>query len=297
MFALHQCQSKCLEMAQEVSRSAAGDVATRGRGWLRNETTGKEEAAREKGRKGRKNGGKSEGSCRHRCYLQPHLLSAEKAALESPARRGKARLLDGASRRWSGRLGAGTVAEAAFRTRGRRGRLLCAAHATRTVAPGAAGAAGAALGAEALDLFPLLGGELAADGEQVARVGFFELGAGLGNFVDLGEDFGLVGLLVADERGELKLCFLEIGAEVNEGFAMLEEDGIELLLLRIGKVEAGGDPGVIPPVAHDAVAVEGMFKGGPVTVESPALPHVGTVAGTWALRQGRTGNQKGGNRQ
>ena len=59
--------------------------------------------------------------------------------------------------------------------------------------------------AKRLHLFPLVGRELGADGEQEAGVGFFKLGAGLGDFVNL----GICSRMRGFRQEYLSSCFFE----------------------------------------------------------------------------------------
>ena len=55
-------------------------------------------------------------------------------------------------------------------------------------------------GAVGLQLLPLLGRELAANGQKEAGVGLFQFGAGLRNLVDLRQNLRLIRRIIAHQR-------------------------------------------------------------------------------------------------
>ena len=103
-----------------------------------------------------------------------------------------------------------------------------------------------------LELGPLLSGQDAADTEEHFCVGLFEVGAGLGGVVDLGQDFVGVWRVGGEEGLHLDLLLFEVGVEVDELDAGLLEDVFHALLLVCGEAEPGGEGGVCPPLAAHA---------------------------------------------
>src|ERR1039457_1917046 len=86
-------------------------------------------------------------------------------------------------------------------------------------------------------LLPLLLREDAADAQQETGIGFFELGAGLRDLVDLSQDFGLVGRVGGHQWLPGDLFPLRIGVEIDQAQAILLEDVIHLFLLVGGEGE------------------------------------------------------------
>jgi len=147
----------------------------------------------------------------------------------------------------------------------------------------------AAFGAGGLKLLPLVRGELGADGQQKARVSLLQLGTSLGNFVDLGEDELLAGLIGAHERlhGELRL--FDAGVHVNEIPLVFKKNRIHALALVVGQVELIHHGLIVPPPAG-ATGTEGSLERG--TVGSEALPR----ALGESLRPGSEGAEQGSSR-
>jgi hypothetical protein len=98
-----------------------------------------------------------------------------------------------------------------------------------------------------LELRPLVGGEDAADSEEHAGVGFFELGPGAGDVIDLAQDLVGVGRIDGEHGLEQDLLLLDIGFEIDELETALLEDVVHALLLVRGERDLLGDVGILPP--------------------------------------------------
>ncbi len=126
----------------------------------------------------------------------------------------------------AGGLGLGRIAGLG---RGRRGRSAIRAHAmivprtplTATIVPHPIVVM--MLHPHRLQLLPLLGCEHLAQVEEHARVGLFQIGAGLSDGIDLGEDFGFVRLVGFDHGPEHDFLLFEVGIQIDELQAMLQE--------------------------------------------------------------------------
>ena len=74
----------------------------------------------------------------------------------------------------------------------------------------------AAVRAHSLEFLSLLRGELAANRQQEARIGLFKLCPGLRHLIDLGQDPGLIGLVVVHQRLHRQLSLLKAGTQVDQ---------------------------------------------------------------------------------
>ena len=143
-------------------------------------------------------------------------------------------------------------------------------------------------GAVCLQLLPLLRRQLAANGEQEARIRLFELSAGLGDLVDLGQDLAFVGLVFAHHRLEFEFRLLHRGAKVDELLAMLQERFVHSLALCVGQLQLRYELGIVPPLSMIAVRSEGSFKRRPMVSKSRAVARAAT--GPLCQRQRRSGH-------
>lgn len=137
-----------------------------------------------------------------------------------------------------------------------------------------------ALGAGSLKTLPLVRSEFGPNGEQEAGVGFFELGARLGDLVDLGKDELLAGLIGAHEGFHGDLSLFDAGVHVDEFFAMLEKDRIHAFALILSEAEFLDHGGIIPPAAGRARAESALERG---AMGAPAM------VAAWAWAGARTG--------
>jgi hypothetical protein len=126
-----------------------------------------------------------------------------------------------------------------------------------------------AFGAGGLQLLPLVRGEFGADSQQKARVSLLELGTGLGNFVDLGQDELLAGLIDAHQRLHGELSLFDAGVHVDEIPLVLKENRVHALALIVGQVELTDHGLIVPPTAGGA-GTKGSFQRG--AVGSKTLP-------------------------
>ena len=79
--------------------------------------------------------------------------------------------------------------------------------------------------------FPLVGSQDGTQTEKHAGVCLFELRARLGDTIDLCKDLGLVRLIGGQQGLHRRLLFPNTCAEIEQGGAVLLEDGFHLLLL------------------------------------------------------------------
>jgi hypothetical protein len=131
----------------------------------------------------------------------------------------------------------------------------------------AAFATGHAIG---MNLLPLLGCKHLAEAEQHAGVGFFEIGAGLGDAVNLLHDLAFVGLIFAHQRLEAQLGFFERGVQIYEGEPVLLKALVHGLALGVGELVLLDDAGLVPPAAMIAVRAHGALHGRTVRAETGA---------------------------
>jgi hypothetical protein len=124
------------------------------------------------------------------------------------------------------------------------------------------------VGPEGLDQLPLVWRELAANGQQIARIGLFELRAGLRHLVDLAQDLGLIGLVVAHQRLHCQLGFFDIAPQVDQRFPMLKKNAVKTFALVVGQLQPLHDLGIVPPAAVDIFAAKGPLDGRPMFAES-----------------------------
>ena len=113
------------------------------------------------------------------------------------------------------------------------------------------------LASHLLQLFPLVWREDFAEAEEHPGIGFFEIGARLGDGVDLVEDFVFVQIVGLQKRVQRILFFLQRGIQLLKLRAVLVEDVVHPLLLGVSEVELLRDVGIVPPAAVVSV----MFRG------------------------------------
>lgn len=98
----------------------------------------------------------------------------------------------------------------------------------------------------------LVGVHLFANLQEHVGVDFLELGAGLGDAVDLGEEGRFVGLRRCGERCHPRLDLLEGLEASRESRSILLKDRVHARLLVGTELEASGEAVVIPPAAGRA---------------------------------------------
>src|SRR6185312_819231 len=103
-----------------------------------------------------------------------------------------------------------------------------------------------ACGAEVLDLFPLGGSQLHADVEQEIRICLLQRRARAHYLVDLRFDGRTVRLVGVHQRLHFQLGLFQVSPQVDELFAMLEQNVVQFLLLIRGDLQRRRHPGVIP---------------------------------------------------
>ena len=80
----------------------------------------------------------------------------------------------------------------------------------------------------------------------------FEVGAGVGDAVDGGEDFVFVLEVGVGEAGETGFFALEVGVEVDEGGLVGLEDIVHAVLLIGVEFEFADGAVIVPPAAAEA---------------------------------------------
>ena len=103
---------------------------------------------------------------------------------------------------------------------------------------------------EVLHLFPLIGRQLCAQGEEEAGIRLFQFGTGLGHLVNLRHDCRLVWLVGAHQRLHGDLRFFKICAEVYELFAVVLKDAIHRLALILSEFKSLNDLWIVPPATE-----------------------------------------------
>ena len=161
----------------------------------------------------------------------------------------------------------------------------------------AARTAGAFAEATVAELGPLVGGEHAANAEQHLGVGLLQVGAGLGDLIDLGRGLGDVQRVRAEHGFQHHLRLFKAGLQVDELEAALLEDVVHLLGLVSGEGEALDDHGVLPPhafgadvEAHAAAFLRTPMETAARAAAEAAMHHLGAAAalGHSALHHSRT---------
>lgn len=111
-----------------------------------------------------------------------------------------------------------------------------------------------------LQLLPLIGRENLTDAEEHARIGLLKISAGLGDSIDLAEDFLLVELVGFEHWAEEDFLLLKRSVQIDQLKAILLKDVIHLLLLVVSDADLLRDIGLVPPAAALAAA-EGVLHG------------------------------------
>lgn len=105
------------------------------------------------------------------------------------------------------------------------------------------------IGAEGLYQLPLLGSKPGANGQQETGIRFFQLGPRLSNLVNLSQDFGFVGLIVAHQRFQRQFGLLQAGSQINQLLAVFQQNTVKCLALHIGQLQPLYLLGIVPPAA------------------------------------------------
>src|ERR1035437_5510773 len=139
------------------------------------------------------------------------------------------------------------------------------------------------------ELGPLVRGEGGADAEEHFGVGFLEIGAGLGDLIDLGHGLRGVERIGAEHRLKQNLLLLYVGLEVDELEAALLEDAVHLFGLLGCEGEPLDDHGVLPPHAGGSHAEFAALAAAEVVAVTHHLRTAEALLHAWlhiALRHG-----------
>ena len=144
-----------------------------------------------------------------------------------------------------------------------------------------------------LQLLPLLRREFGAKRQQEARIGLFQFGARLSHLVDLRQNPGLIGLVLAHQRFHAQLSLIHAGPQIDQLFAVLQKNSIHRLPLIVGQLQIRHYPWIVPPLSMLAIGAERPFKRWAMLSKSRAV-----AATAWSLcqRQCRSSHENAGNR-